>query len=113
MKIYNFNMDDKLKRKMDEQRERIQSERVAIANEGDPRERERRTRIIEDEERHLAQSLSRDERTALEARLKELEPTAGLPTQPRTLDPNNPKVEGIPWQVNDEYYFLRRLLTGM
>ena len=106
-------MNEQLKQKIDAQRERIQSERVAISKLADKQERDRRTGVIQDEEKALFDSLTENERAVLEQRLKELERVAGFPTQPRSLDPSNPKVLDVPWQDHDEYYFLRRLLTGV
>lgn len=104
-------MDDKLKRKMDDARERIQSKRVAITKEADPAMREQMITDVTQEERQLHQSLTDGEREQVEQRFQEVERQAAIPTRPRHPDSIKP-AEAIPWQLNDEYYFLRRILRG-
>lgn len=103
-------MDDALKFKLDEARERFQNERMTLRKQAmSDEESERRTRAVEQAEQAFWQSLGEAGQEQVRERLKELQPKI-LPTHPRQLGSTAPAE--VEMGVMDEYFFLRRLAEG-
>src|SRR5512133_1114041 len=111
-------MDATLKAKLDEARERMSSQQAGInANrkDDDPAIREwarGKQRPVNAERDRFRKSLTDEERTQIEERIEQLvhdNPTLS-PTNAATVDS---KIEppSLPFEVLDEYYFLKDLLT--
>ena len=111
-------MDAALKVKLDEARERMSSQQAGI-NENrkhdDPAMREwarGKQRPANAERAQFRDSLTDEERTQIEERIEQLvhdNPTLS-PTSARTLK-SNTEPPSVPFEVLDEYYFLRDILA--
>jgi hypothetical protein len=111
-------MDAALKAKLDEARERMSSQQAGI-NENrkhdDPAMREwarGKQRPANAERAQFRASLTDEERRQIEERIEQLlhDNPALSPTSARTLDPNTGP-PSVPFEVLDEYYFLRDILS--
>jgi hypothetical protein len=101
-------MDEKLKKILDEARDRCQTERVAIRTDKfiSEEERQRRTVDIQNREHMFWQSLGDVDQGRVRARIEELQPLV-VPAQTVQLGSEPPvAIEG---SVLDEFYFLRRI----
>jgi hypothetical protein len=111
-------MDATLKAKLDEARERISHQQAGI-NENrkhdDPAMREwarGKQRPANAERAQFRASLTDEDRRQIEERIEQLvhdNPTLS-PMSTRTLDPNTDP-PSVPFEVLDEYYFLRDILS--
>lgn len=103
-------MDETLKSKLDEARERIQTKYARINSEirASKEQKEAWLQDVDADEKDVAGSLTEEDREEVRTRIKELAPKAAVPVKPRVLDSNAP-VQSIEWEIPDEYYFLRRL----
>src|SRR5205085_7915710 len=111
-------MDATLKAKLDEARERLSSQQARINTNrihDDPARREwaRGTQGPANAERdRFRNSLTDEDRSQIEERLEQLlhdNPTLS-PTNPRKLD-SKTEPPSVPFEVLDEYYFLRDILA--
>ena len=111
-------MDDVLKAKLDEARERMKSQQAGINANRKHDDRAMREwargkqRPANAERAQFRASLTDEERRQIEERIEQLlhDNPALSPTNPRTVEPKT-EPPSVPFEVLDEYYFLRDILS--